>query len=202
MQDTSALLFSNRQFSQAAEGGWMSLPADTPTTRSVERFRNRTLTFFPGEMMSVLYRRHGSITVIGPFVFLLGPEANRFILANAELFNWRAAFRAFIPVGGEAALIVSDGAAHRRMRRLVQPFFHLRQVSAIWRSLRRTPTVSSTSGARGSESTWTRHSAPRYGAAPFTRCLVRKWPEIRRLLQSTFRTRWTSSEAAWRSSWR
>ncbi|MGA7050111.1 MAG: cytochrome P450 [Mycobacterium sp.] len=106
----------------------MSLPADTPTTRSVERFRNRTLTYFPGEMMSVLYRRHGSITVIGPFVFLLGPEANRFILANAELFNWRAAFRAFIPVGGEAALIVSDGAAHRRMRRVLQPFFHRRQV--------------------------------------------------------------------------
>ena len=86
-----------------------AVPADTPTTHSAERFRNRTLTFFPGEMLSALYRRRGSITMVGPFTFLLGPEANRFILANPELFSWRKAFQAFIPVSGESALIVSDG---------------------------------------------------------------------------------------------
>jgi cytochrome P450 len=129
LQNISARLFSNRQSGRAAEGGWMSaLPVDTPTTRSVERFRNRTLTFFPAEMMWTLYRRRGSITVVGPFTFLLGPEANRFILANPELFSWREAFRAFIPVSGESALIVSDGAAHRRMRRVMQPLFHRRQI--------------------------------------------------------------------------
>lgn len=101
---------------------------DVPVTRSVERFRNRTLKFLPGEMLSVVYRRRGPVTTMGPCTFLLGTEANRFILANPELFSWREAFRAFIPVNGETALIVSDGAPHRRMRRLVQPSFHLHQV--------------------------------------------------------------------------
>ena len=130
MQESNAPVILKRGFSQAAEGGWMSaLPASTPAaTRSVERFRNRTPTFFPAEMMSNLFRRRGSITVVGPFTFLLGPEANRFILANPELFSWRKAFQAFIPVSGESALIVSDGAAHRRMRRVLQPLFHRRQI--------------------------------------------------------------------------
>ncbi|MGA7050089.1 MAG: cytochrome P450 [Mycobacterium sp.] len=79
-------------------------------------------------MLSAVYRWHGSVAGIGRFACLLGTDANRFILANPELFSWREAFRAFIPVNGETALIVSDGAAHRRMRRLVQPSFHLRQV--------------------------------------------------------------------------
>ncbi len=105
-----------------------ALPADTPTIHSVERFRDRTLTFFPGEVLSAIYRRRGSITIVGPFTFLLGPEANRFLLANSELFSWRKAFRAFIPVSGESALIVSDGPAHRRIRRVLQPHFHRRQI--------------------------------------------------------------------------
>jgi len=105
-----------------------AVPADTPIAYSAARFRNRTLTFLPGEMLSALYRRRGSITMVGPFTFLLGPEANRFLLANPELFSWRMAFRAFIPVSGESALIVSDGAAHRRVRRILQPHFHRRQI--------------------------------------------------------------------------
>jgi cytochrome P450 len=104
------------------------IPGDARTTRSVERFSNRTLKYLPGELLSAMYRWHGSVTVIGPYACLLGSEANRFILANPELFRWREAFRAFIPVNGETALIVSDGAAHRRMRRLMQPSFHHRQV--------------------------------------------------------------------------
>jgi cytochrome P450 len=105
-----------------------AVPADAPITYSADQFRNRTLTFLPGEMLSALYRRRGSITMVGPFTFLLGPEANRFLLANSELFSWRRAFRAFIPVSGESALIVSDGDAHRRIRRALQPHFHRRQI--------------------------------------------------------------------------
>lgn len=101
---------------------------DAPTYHSVERFRDRTLNLLPAEMLSVLYRRYGPVAGIGKYVCLLGAEANRFIVANPELFSWREAFRAFIPVSGETALVVSDGAAHRRMRRLVQPSFHLAQV--------------------------------------------------------------------------
>jgi len=104
------------------------IPDDSTTTRSVERFRDRTLNLLPAELLSTVYRRRGSVAGIGRFVCLLGADANRFILANTELFSWREAFRAFIPVSGDTALILSDGSAHRRMRRLVQPSFHLAQV--------------------------------------------------------------------------
>jgi cytochrome P450 len=102
---------------------------DDPTTaRSVERYRDRTLNLLPAELLSTVYRRRGPVAGVGRLVCLLGADANRFILANPELFSWRDAFRAIIPVSGETALVVSDGAAHRRMRRLVQPSFHHGQV--------------------------------------------------------------------------
>lgn len=34
------------------------------------------------------YRRRGPVLGLGQFVYLLGPEANRFIFANSELFRW------------------------------------------------------------------------------------------------------------------
>ncbi len=104
------------------------IPDDPPTDRSVERFRDRTLNLLPAEMLSAVYRRRGPVAGIGKYVCLLGADANQFILANPELFSWREAFRAFLPVNGETALIVSDGAAHHRMRRLVQPSFQFGQV--------------------------------------------------------------------------
>lgn len=78
------------------------------------------------------YRRFGPVSTLGfgpwRFTYLLGPEANRFIFANSQLFGWREAFDALVPVDGETALIVSDGADHVRRRRLVQPAFHRRQI--------------------------------------------------------------------------
>ena len=106
-----------------------AISGDTRTTRSVERFRNRTLKYHPGELLLWLYRRRGPMTRLGRFVYLLGPEANRFVFANSELFRWREAFEGLIPVDGETALIVSDGDAHRRRRRLVQPALHHRRVA-------------------------------------------------------------------------
>jgi cytochrome P450 len=103
-------------------------PDDASTVRSVERFRDRTMNLLPAEILSSVYRRYGPVARLGNYVCLLGAEANRFIVAHPELFSWREAFKAFIPVSGEAALILSDGAAHRRMRRLVQPSFHLDRV--------------------------------------------------------------------------
>jgi cytochrome P450 len=102
-------------------------PGNT-SARSVERFRDRTLSYVPAELLMALYRRRGPVTVIGRYVYLLGQEANRFIFANNELFRWREAFETRIPVDGETTLIVSDGAEHRRRRRLVQPALHHRQV--------------------------------------------------------------------------
>jgi cytochrome P450 len=95
---------------------------------SVAEFRNRTLKYLPGELLLWRYHRGGPVTRAGRYVYLLGPAANRFVFANSELFCWREAFEALIPVDGETALIVSDGTAHRRRRRLVQPALHHRQV--------------------------------------------------------------------------
>ncbi len=65
---------------------------------------------------------------MGRYVCLVGPEANRFVFANSELFRWREAFEGWIPLQGSTTLIVSDGAEHRRRRRLVHPPLHHRQV--------------------------------------------------------------------------
>jgi cytochrome P450 len=104
------------------------IPGDTSITRSVEQFRGRTLKYFPGEALSAAYRWRGPIISTGRYVCMLGPEANRFVFANSELFRWREAFEGRIPVEGDTTLIVSDGAEHRRRRRLVQPPLHHRQV--------------------------------------------------------------------------
>ncbi|MFB4310210.1 cytochrome P450 [Actinomadura sp. GTD37] len=79
-----------------------------------------------------LYAEAGPVAAVGtrrrPFVHLFGPDANAFVFANSGLFRWREAFDLLVPVNGETALIVSDGADHRRRRRLVQPAFHHRRV--------------------------------------------------------------------------
>lgn len=80
-----------------------------------------------------LHAEAGPVAVVGtrrmPFVHLFGPDANAFVFANSGLFRWREAFDLLVPVNGETALIVSDGADHRRRRRLVQPAFHHRRVA-------------------------------------------------------------------------
>ena len=77
--------------------------------------------------------RYGPIVRLGigpaTVVFAFGPDANEAILAGApEAFRWREAMKALIPVDGDTALVVSDGADHARRRRLVQPGFHKRRI--------------------------------------------------------------------------
>ena len=72
-------------------------------------------------MINVGVGRHG-------YVYLLGAQANEFVFANSDSFSWQEAFQALVPVDGPTALIVSDGADHRRRRSLVQPSMHHRQV--------------------------------------------------------------------------
>jgi cytochrome P450 len=81
-----------------------------------------------------MYERYGPITGfgVGPmrFVYLLGPEANEFILVSGhDRFEWREALKGLIPVDGDTALVVSDGADHARRRRLVQPAFGIRRTN-------------------------------------------------------------------------
>ncbi|WP_370946532.1 cytochrome P450 [Amycolatopsis sp. cg5] len=82
-----------------------------------------------------LYRRFGPVSEIGPYTHLLGPEANKFVFANAELFSWRGAFEPLIPVDGETALIVSDGEDHQRRRRLVTPAFSRTRIAGYEKTM-------------------------------------------------------------------
>lgn len=90
------------------------------------------VSYGPGEVLRWLHRRRGPVVRVGfgayRYVYLLGAEANRFVFANNDLFEMRAAFAGLVPVDGETSLIVSDGPDHRRRRRLVQPAMHHRQV--------------------------------------------------------------------------
>lgn len=92
----------------------------------------RPVRYLPGEVLLALYRLRGPVTNqrVGGYrlVYLLGPEANKFVFANSDAFSMREAMQVLIPVDGPTALIVSDGAEHRRRRSLVQPALHHRQV--------------------------------------------------------------------------
>lgn len=87
----------------------------------------------PGDALLALHRRRGPMVDAGigrhGFVYLFGAEANKFVFANSDAFNWWEAFQVLVPVDGPTALIVSDGADHRRRRSLVQPAFHHRHVA-------------------------------------------------------------------------
>lgn len=104
------------------------MSSSSRTSRSAPRWHDHTVKYLPGELLLACYRRRGPVTSVGRYVYLLGPEANRFVFANSELFRWREAFEGLIPVDGATSLIVSDGTAHRRRRRLVQPALHHRQI--------------------------------------------------------------------------
>ena len=108
-------------------------------TYAVARFRDHTVRFRPAEILLALHHRYGPVLSVGAGgsrnVYLLGPEANRFVFAHSELFRWREAFEILVPVDGETALIVSDGAEHRRRRRLVQPALHHRQIDGYFAAM-------------------------------------------------------------------
>jgi cytochrome P450 len=86
----------------------------------------------PGEALLALYRRRGPVINAGiggvGYTYLLGPQANKFVFANADAFSWREAFQVLVPVDGPTALVVSDGADHRRRRSAVAPALHHRRV--------------------------------------------------------------------------
>lgn len=87
----------------------------------------------PGDALLALHRRRGPMVNAGlgrhGYVYLFGAEANKFIFANSDAFSWWDAFQVLVPVDGPTALIVSDGAEHRRRRSLVQPAFHHRHLA-------------------------------------------------------------------------
>ncbi|OBF44797.1 cytochrome P450 [Mycobacterium sp. 852002-50816_SCH5313054-b] len=86
----------------------------------------------PGEALLALYRWRGPVINSGVgrhgYTYLLGPEANKFVFANADAFSWRETFENLAIVDGPTALIVSDGDDHRRRRSVVAPGLRHRQI--------------------------------------------------------------------------
>lgn len=112
----------------------------------------RTVAYPPGEALRALHRARGEAVVLPgprPVVYLFGPAANEFVFAHDELFRWREAFKALIPVDGETALIVSDGADHARRRALVRPGLHHRQVASSVQIMGRSADEALTGTRRG-----------------------------------------------------
>lgn len=93
----------------------------------------RTITYGPGEMLRAARRYRGEVSFgrLGRqrYAYLLSPQAGEFVFAHDELFRWREAFEVLIPVDGETALIVSDGADHTRRRTLVRPSLAPRRIA-------------------------------------------------------------------------
>src|SRR3546814_6966144 len=76
--------------------------------------------------MQELHRRHGPVVDVGygsgRMILLLGPDANEHVLSTAaHTFEWGEAMQALVAVEGPTVLNVSDGNAHRRPPRSVQP---------------------------------------------------------------------------------
>lgn len=82
------------------------------------------------DLLASLYRRFGPVVRMGPYTYLLGPEANRFVFGHSELFEVERAFQSLVPVDGPTSLIVSDGEDHKRRRRFVQPALAHRQIAS------------------------------------------------------------------------
>lgn len=89
----------------------------------------RLCAFPPCEALLTQYRQQGPVIRRRNTVILLGAEANEFVFTNSEAFTWREAYQALIPVDGPTALIVSDGADHRRRRSFALPALQHRRVA-------------------------------------------------------------------------
>lgn len=111
------------------------MPLPGPRTPAAHLRVLRHLTRFPADALATMRPRYGPVFGVGfgplRYVAMLGPEANRFILADhADRFRWRDAMAILIPVDGDTAMVVSDGEDHRRRRRAAQPAFAAKHIHA------------------------------------------------------------------------
>lgn len=89
---------------------------------------NRTVT--------ELYEQYGQVFAFGlgslRFVWLVGAEANRFVMEEAAPhLSLGNAYSFLRTIGGDSALITSDEPEHLRRRRLVQPAFHRTKLARL-----------------------------------------------------------------------
>jgi cytochrome P450 len=96
----------------------------------------RTFRFVrdPLPILLSLYREYGPIfsarVFHGRVVFMLGPAANHFItVSDADKFHWRTGSMGdLVPLLGDG-LLTTDGAYHRRARRIMLPAFHRERIA-------------------------------------------------------------------------
>jgi cytochrome P450 len=106
-----------------------------PGDMSVSVARTRAFERDPLSLLLDAYERHGPVFSVRllyqPIVFMLGPEANHYLLvSHASNFRWRdGSMGDLIPLLGDG-LLTTDGAYHRRARRIMLPAFHREQVAA------------------------------------------------------------------------
>jgi cytochrome P450 len=97
--------------------------------------RTRSFEHDPLGLLLESYERFGPVFTLKIFhhnaVFMLGPEANHYILvSHAKNFLWRAGhMRDLIPLLGDGLLTI-DGPVHRMHRRLMLPAFHRERIQA------------------------------------------------------------------------
>lgn len=89
----------------------------------------------PHELSQRLHDRYGPVVRLGigpvAYTYLFGREANELILSQRpDDFTWHEVLRTLEIVDGPTALVVTDGAEHKRRRRLVQPAFATRRIEA------------------------------------------------------------------------
>jgi cytochrome P450 len=106
-----------------------------PSIARTERMRRDPLA-----VLLPAYEKHGPIFAIRIFhaiqVFMLGPEANRFMLVtDREKFRWRdGSLGDLIPLIGDG-LLTTDGEYHDRAREIMVPVFHRERISSAARMM-------------------------------------------------------------------
>ncbi len=114
---------------------WHARGSYPPGDMSVSFKRTRGFERDPLNLLLDAYERHGPVFTLRllyqPVVFVLGPEANHHLLvSHASNFRWRdGSMGDLIPLLGDG-LLTTDGAYHRRARRIMLPAFHREQVAA------------------------------------------------------------------------
>jgi cytochrome P450 len=115
---------------RAARRGPLPPGPKLPSLVLTERMRRDPLS-----VLLTAYEEHGPIFAIRIFhainVFMLGPEANRFILVtHRDSFRWRDGnLGDLIPLIGDG-LLTTDGEYHDRARETMLPLFHRERIAA------------------------------------------------------------------------
>ena len=113
---------------RATRNGGLPPGGKLPSISRTERMRRDPLS-----VLLAAYEEHGPVFAIRIFhaihVFMLGPEANRFILVtDRDKFRWRdGSLGDLIPLIGDG-LLTTDGEYHDRAREIMMPVFHRERI--------------------------------------------------------------------------